>query len=89
MTDATRAADLDAAVRDLAEITNMIINSHVLGVQHVRDIESALREAMALQREADQDEIAGHKARIADLETVLESLTPDVKKFVEALQKLG
>lgn len=38
-------------------------------------------------REQMQDQIAHHKARIKDLEGVLESMTPEVEKFVEALQK--
>lgn len=38
-------------------------------------------------REQMQDQIAYHKAKIADLEGVLNSMTPEVEKFVEALQK--
>jgi hypothetical protein len=38
-------------------------------------------------REQMQDQIAYHKSKIANLEAVLESMTPEVEKFVEALQK--
>lgn len=40
-------------------------------------------------REQMQDQIAYHKSKVADLEGVLESMTPEVEKFVEALQKLS
>lgn len=36
-----------------------------------------------------QDQIAHHKAKIADLEAVRDSMSPEVEKFVEALQRLG
>lgn len=35
------------------------------------------------------DQIAFHKRKISELEGVYTSLTPDLEKFVEALQKLG
>ena len=40
-------------------------------------------------REQMQDQIAYHKAKIEDLENVLNSMTPEVEKFVEALQKVN
>jgi len=40
-------------------------------------------------RQTLQDRIAHHKAKITDLEAVLESMTPEVERFVEAVQKLG
>ena len=39
-------------------------------------------------REQLQDQIAHHKAKIADLEEACEALTPDVEKALNALQKL-
>ena len=38
-------------------------------------------------RETIQDQIAHHEAKISELKGVLESMTPEVEKFVEALQK--
>jgi hypothetical protein len=38
-------------------------------------------------REQMQDQIAQHQAKIKDLQSVLDSMTPEVEKFVEALQK--
>lgn len=40
-------------------------------------------------KETIQDQIAYHKAKVAELEAVNESLTPEIEKFVEAIQKLG
>ena len=40
-------------------------------------------------RETIQDQITSLQARIADLEAVRDSLTPEVESFVEAIQKLG
>ena len=40
-------------------------------------------------REQIRDQIAHHKAKITDLENVLDSMTPEVEKFVEALQKVN
>jgi len=40
-------------------------------------------------REQIQDQISYHQARITDLEGVLESMTPEVEKFVEAIQKVN
>jgi len=40
-------------------------------------------------KETIQDQIAYHKSKIADLEEVRDSLSPEVEKFVEAIQKLG
>ena len=40
-------------------------------------------------REQMQDQIAYHKAKIEDLENILNSMTPEVEKFVEALQKVN
>lgn len=34
-----------------------------------------------------QDQIAAHKAKIEELQNVLDSMSPEVEKFVEALQK--
>ena len=39
-------------------------------------------------REQLQDQIAHHKAKIADLEEACGALTPDVEKALNALQKL-
>lgn len=39
-------------------------------------------------REQLQDQIAFHRSKIADLEEACESLTPDVEKALNALQKL-
>ena len=36
-----------------------------------------------------EDQIAHHKNKLAELEAVKESLTPEIEKFVEAMQKLG
>lgn len=38
-------------------------------------------------REQIQDQIAHHESKIKDLQSVLDSMTPEVEKFVEALQK--
>lgn len=35
------------------------------------------------------DQIAFHERKIAELKAVHDSLTPELEKFVEALQKLG
>lgn len=40
-------------------------------------------------RETVQDQIAYHKSKIQDLQEVLDSMTPEVEKFVEALQKIN
>ena len=40
-------------------------------------------------REQIQDQISYHQAKITDLEGVLESMTPEVEKFVEAIQKVN
>ena len=40
-------------------------------------------------REQIQDQIAHHKAKVDDLEAVLVSMTPEVEKFVEAMQKIS
>lgn len=40
-------------------------------------------------RENIQDQLTYHRSRIADLESLLDSMTPDVEKFVEAVQKLS
>lgn len=40
-------------------------------------------------REQLEDQIAHHKAKIADLEAACEALTPDVEKALDALQKLA
>jgi len=40
-------------------------------------------------KETIQDQIAFYKSKIADLEEVRDSLSPEVEKFVEAIQKLG
>ena len=40
-------------------------------------------------RETVQDQIAYHLSKIEDLQGVLESMTPEVEKFVEALQKIN
>lgn len=40
-------------------------------------------------KEQIQDQIAYHKSKIADLEAVLDSMSPEVERFVEALQKLN
>ena len=40
-------------------------------------------------KETIQDQIAFHKNKIADLEAVRDSMSPEVEKFVEALQRLG
>lgn len=36
-----------------------------------------------------QDQIAYHKRKVAELEEVRDSLSPEIEKFVEAMQKLG
>lgn len=48
----------------------------------IRDRPRTFKETIA-------DQIAYHQAKIADLEAVRDSLTPEVEKFVEAIQKLG
>lgn len=40
-------------------------------------------------REQIQDQIAFHKAKIDDLQEVLDSMSPEVEKFVEAIQKIN
>lgn len=40
-------------------------------------------------RETIQDQIAYHKAKIEGLQAVIDSMTPEVEKFVEALQKVS
>lgn len=35
------------------------------------------------------DQIAFHERKIAELKAVYDSLTPEIEKFVEAMQKLG
>ena len=40
-------------------------------------------------KETINDQIAFHKAKIADLEAVRDSMSPEVEKFVEAIQRLG
>lgn len=34
-----------------------------------------------------QDQIANHQSKIVELQNVLDSMSPEVEKFVEALQK--
>lgn len=36
-----------------------------------------------------EDQIAHHKSKVAELEAVRDSMTPEIEKFVEAMQKLG
>jgi hypothetical protein len=40
-------------------------------------------------KETIADQIAYHQRKIAELQAVTNSLTPEVEAFVEALQKLG
>ena len=40
-------------------------------------------------KETIQDQIATHKMKIADLEAVRDSMSPEVEKFVEALQRIS
>lgn len=40
-------------------------------------------------KETLSDQIACHERKIAELKAVYSSLTPELEKFVEALQKLG
>jgi hypothetical protein len=40
-------------------------------------------------RETIQDQINYHLAKVDDLNAVRDSLTPEVERFVEAIQKLG
>jgi hypothetical protein len=40
-------------------------------------------------KETIQDQIAFHKNKVAELEAVRDSLSPEIEKFVEAMQKLG
>jgi hypothetical protein len=40
-------------------------------------------------KETIQDQILFHQNKIADLEAVRDSLSPDVEKFVEAIQRIG
>lgn len=40
-------------------------------------------------REQMQDQISHHQSKIKDLQAVLDSLTPEVEKFVEAVQKIS
>ncbi len=40
-------------------------------------------------KESIQDQISFHERKIIELKAVHESLTPEIEKFVEALQKLG
>jgi hypothetical protein len=40
-------------------------------------------------KETIADQIAFHQRKIAELQAVKDSLTPEVEAFVEALQKLG
>lgn len=40
-------------------------------------------------KESIGDQIAHHERKVAELKAVYESLTPDIEKFVEAMQKLG
>lgn len=40
-------------------------------------------------KEQINDEIASHQARIKELQEVLDSLSPEVERFVEAVQKIS
>lgn len=40
-------------------------------------------------KETISDQIAFHKSKVAELEAVRDSLTPEIERFVEAIQKLG
>ena len=40
-------------------------------------------------KETIQDQIVFHQAKVTELEAVRDSLTPEIEKFVEAIQKLG
>jgi hypothetical protein len=40
-------------------------------------------------KETVADQIASHQRKIDDLQAVLDSLSPEVEKFVEALQRVG
>lgn len=40
-------------------------------------------------RETIQDQMTHHESKRAELQAVLDSLTPEVEKFVEAMQRLG
>jgi hypothetical protein len=40
-------------------------------------------------KETIQDQITAHKSKVAELEGVRDSMSPEIEKFVEALQKLG
>lgn len=55
-------------------------------------IETASKNAsMVLKRtyrERIQDKIAYHKSEIANLESLLNTLTPEVEKFIDASQKV-
>ena len=52
--------------------------------------DNALKDTIAKQRtfrETINDQILFHNNKIKELQDVLDSLTPDVEKFIEALQK--
>ena len=54
-----------------------MFNSHVLGVQHVRDIESALREAMKLAVAAERERLRDKLAlniKLIPVETANEAI---------------
>jgi len=38
-------------------------------------------------KETIQDKIAFHKSKVDDLQSLIDSMSPEVEKFVEALQK--
>ena len=57
--------------------------------QIAKDASPQLRRGPRTIRESLQDQIAGYKAKIADLEAACEALTPDVEKALNALQKIS
>lgn len=72
-----------------------MFNQMIQGGNANSDYPSATKSSYAIGvkprtfRETIQDQMAHHKSKIDGLQSVLDSLSPEVEKFVEAMQKLG
>lgn len=68
---------------------NQIIRRGYGGAEKMADSLSTSVYKPRTFKETIEDQISFHKNKIAELEAVKNSLTPEIEKFVETIQKLG
>jgi len=53
------------------------------------ELAQSLSKSPRTFKESIGDQIAFHRRKVEELQAVFDSLTPDIEKFVEAMQKLS